>query len=89
VLPTGFTQTTASPAAITASSGHNVRDVIFGNLEAFSLAFNGRTNTNGNGGGNTCAGALPGSATHNGVPDTAYGSTTAHRNRDYAFANFD
>jgi uncharacterized membrane protein len=89
VLPTGFRQVTTSPAAIVTSSGNNVRDVIFGNLEAVSTSIGGRTNWNGNGGRNTCAAALPDAAAYNCVPDTADESTSRYTNRDYAFANRD
>ena len=92
VLPTGFTQTTTSPAAIVTSSGANVSGVNFGDFQAVStftsISISGTVfkDTNGNGVRTSCDAGLAGvtvflDTNNNGVLDAGETSTTTDAKR--------
>ncbi len=89
---TGFTQTTANPVIIVASSGTNVSGVLFGNFELISISGSKFQDTNGDGIRDTGEPGLQGvtivlDANSNGVFDLGERSTTTDLNGNYRFAN--
>jgi serine-aspartate repeat-containing protein C/D/E len=92
VQQAGFTQTTANPPVIVASSGTNVGGVLFGNFQGGSISGAKFQDTNGNGVWNFGEPALPGvtiflDANNNGVLDPGERSTVTDRNGNFTFAN--
>ena len=91
VLPTGFMQTTAKPAAIVASSGDNVRDVIFGEFQMMSISGTALHDSSGNGVCNTSGAGMPGvtiflDTVNHGVLCEVQ-STTTDANGNFSFTN--
>ncbi|MEN6405857.1 MAG: ice-binding family protein, partial [Thermoguttaceae bacterium] len=92
VQQTGFTQTTANPAAITLTTGQIVSGVEFGNFRMISISGNKFQDTNGNGVRNSGERGLQGftiyiDANNNHVLDPGERSTTTDANGNYSFAN--
>src|SRR5207237_1422320 len=92
VLPTGWVQTTANPADLSASSGSNVASVNFGAFRGVTIS--GLLFQDSNGDGVQQAGE-PGlsswtvylDANGNGTLDTGETTATTDSNGNYAFAN--
>jgi hypothetical protein len=92
VQQAGFTQTTANPAVIVASSGANVSGELFGNFQLISISGNKFQDSNGNGVRNAGEPGLQGvviflDANNNGVLDAGERSTTTDRNGNFTFTN--
>jgi serine-aspartate repeat-containing protein C/D/E len=92
VQQAGFTQTTANPAVIVASSGANVTGVLFGNFQLISISGNKFQDSNGNGIRNAGETGLQGvviflDTDNNGVLDAGERSTTTDRNGNFTFTN--
>jgi uncharacterized membrane protein len=92
VQQSGFTQTTANPAAITPTSGQTITAVTFGNFQLTSIGGAKFQDTNGNGVRNPGEPGLRGftifiDANNNGILDVGETSTTTDVNGNYSFAN--
>ena len=92
VLPIGFTQTTANPVDVVASSGTNVSGQLIGNFQLISIGGGKFQDSNGNGVRNTGELGLQGfviylDTNNNGVLNTGEISTTTDTNGNFSFAN--
>ena len=92
VLPTGFTQTTANPVDVVASSGTNVSGQLIGNFQLISITGSKFRDSNGDGVRNTGELGLQRfviylDTNNNGVLNTGEISTTTDTNGNFSFAN--